>query len=79
MAEGLLRELACESFDVFSAGTVATRVHPLAGGRTGLKTGHERHDCHRGDDAYRGAEELSSWLPPAGRLVRAASQRSPTP
>jgi arsenate reductase (thioredoxin) len=30
MAEGLLRELAGERFDVFSAGTVATRVHPLA-------------------------------------------------
>jgi arsenate reductase (thioredoxin) len=33
MAEGQLRNIASERFDVFSAGTVATRVHPLAGGR----------------------------------------------
>lgn len=30
MAEGLLRHLAGERFETFSAGTVATRVHPLA-------------------------------------------------
>ena len=30
MAEGLLRALAPERFDVVSAGTEATRVHPLA-------------------------------------------------
>jgi arsenate reductase len=30
MAEGLLRALAPERFDVASAGTEATRVHPLA-------------------------------------------------
>ncbi|MCA1791923.1 MAG: arsenate reductase ArsC [Thioalkalivibrio sp.] len=30
MAEGLLRELGGERFDVFSAGTEATRVQPLA-------------------------------------------------
>lgn len=30
MAEGLLRHLAGDRFEVFSAGTVATRVHPLA-------------------------------------------------
>jgi arsenate reductase len=30
MAEGLLRALAPEHFDVASAGTEATRVHPLA-------------------------------------------------
>lgn len=30
MAEGLLRHLAGDRYDVFSAGTVATRVNPLA-------------------------------------------------
>jgi arsenate reductase len=30
MAEALLRNIAGHRFDVFSAGTVATRVHPLA-------------------------------------------------
>ncbi len=30
MAEGLLRSLAGDRFDVFSAGTEETRVHPLA-------------------------------------------------
>lgn len=30
MAEGLLRDQHGEQYDVFSAGTVATRVHPLA-------------------------------------------------
>lgn len=30
MAEGLLRALAGERYETFSAGTVATRVHPLA-------------------------------------------------
>jgi arsenate reductase len=30
MAEALLRNMAGERFDVFSAGTVATRVHPMA-------------------------------------------------
>jgi len=30
MAEGLLRKQAGDRFDVFSAGTEATRVHPLA-------------------------------------------------
>lgn len=30
MAEGLLRHLAGERFEVFSAGTEQTRVHPLA-------------------------------------------------
>ncbi len=30
MAEGLLRHLAGARFETFSAGTVATRVHPLA-------------------------------------------------
>ncbi|HEX3111201.1 MAG TPA: arsenate reductase ArsC [Thermoanaerobaculia bacterium] len=30
MAEGLLRKMAGDRFDVFSAGTEATRVHPLA-------------------------------------------------
>jgi arsenate reductase (thioredoxin) len=30
MAEGLLRHLAGDRFDVFSAGTEETRVHPLA-------------------------------------------------
>jgi arsenate reductase (thioredoxin) len=30
MAEGLLRKMASDRVDVFSAGTVATRVHPLA-------------------------------------------------
>jgi arsenate reductase (thioredoxin) len=30
MAEGLLRKMAGDRVDVFSAGTVATRVHPLA-------------------------------------------------
>ncbi len=30
MAEGLLRHSAGDRFDVFSAGTEATRVHPLA-------------------------------------------------
>lgn len=30
MAEGLLRHLAGERFETFSAGTAATRVHPLA-------------------------------------------------
>jgi arsenate reductase len=30
MAEGLLRTLGGDRFDVASAGTVATRVHPLA-------------------------------------------------
>jgi arsenate reductase len=30
MAEGLLRHLGGERFEVFSAGTEATRVHPLA-------------------------------------------------
>jgi arsenate reductase len=30
MAEGLLRHLAGDRFDVFSAGTERTRVHPLA-------------------------------------------------
>lgn len=30
MAEGLLRHLAGDRFEVFSAGTQATRVHPLA-------------------------------------------------
>ncbi|HKB79293.1 MAG TPA: arsenate reductase ArsC [Thermoanaerobaculia bacterium] len=30
MAEGLLRELGGDAFEVFSAGTQATRVHPLA-------------------------------------------------
>lgn len=30
MAEGLLRSLAGDRFDVFSAGTEKTRVHPLA-------------------------------------------------
>lgn len=30
MAEGLLRHLADEKFEVFSAGTEETRVHPLA-------------------------------------------------
>ncbi|MEK6372222.1 MAG: arsenate reductase ArsC [Acidobacteriota bacterium] len=30
MAEGLLRQLAGDHFEVFSAGTEATRVHPLA-------------------------------------------------
>jgi arsenate reductase len=30
MAEGLLRHLAGDRFDVFSAGTEQTRVHPLA-------------------------------------------------
>lgn len=30
MAEGLLRQLAGDRFEVYSAGTVATRVHPLA-------------------------------------------------
>ena len=30
MAEGLLRQLAGDQFETFSAGTEATRVHPLA-------------------------------------------------
>lgn len=30
MAEGLLRQMADERYEVFSAGTEATRVHPLA-------------------------------------------------
>ena len=30
MAEGLLRDMAGDRFDVFSAGTEETRVHPLA-------------------------------------------------
>jgi arsenate reductase len=30
MAEGLLREMAGDQFEAFSAGTEATRVHPLA-------------------------------------------------
>ena len=30
MAEGLLRQLGRNEFEVFSAGTEATRVHPLA-------------------------------------------------
>ena len=30
MAEGLLRKMAGDQFEVFSAGTEATRVHPLA-------------------------------------------------
>jgi arsenate reductase len=30
MAEGLLRSMAGDQFEVFSAGTEATRVHPLA-------------------------------------------------
>lgn len=30
MAEGLLRKLAGDRFDVYSAGTETTRVHPLA-------------------------------------------------
>jgi arsenate reductase len=30
MAEGILRRLGGEGFEVFSAGTVETRVHPLA-------------------------------------------------
>ena len=30
MAEGLLRKVAGDQFEVFSAGTEATRVHPLA-------------------------------------------------
>ena len=30
MAEGLLREMAGDRFEVFSAGTEQTRVHPLA-------------------------------------------------
>lgn len=30
MAEGLLRNMAGDQFDVFSAGTEETRVHPLA-------------------------------------------------
>lgn len=30
MAEGLLRKLGDDQFEVFSAGTEATRVHPLA-------------------------------------------------
>ena len=30
MAEGLLRKMAGDSFEVFSAGTGKTRVHPLA-------------------------------------------------
>ena len=30
MAEGLLRHLACDRFEVYSAGTVATRVNPFA-------------------------------------------------
>ena len=30
MAEGLLRKLAGDRFDVFSAGTEKTRLHPLA-------------------------------------------------
>lgn len=30
MAEGLLRKMAGDQYDVFSAGTEATRVHPLA-------------------------------------------------
>jgi arsenate reductase len=30
MAEGLLRKLAADQFETFSAGTEATRVHPLA-------------------------------------------------
>ncbi|MGZ8796304.1 MAG: arsenate reductase ArsC [Thermoanaerobaculia bacterium] len=30
MAEGLLRKMAGDRYDVFSAGTEATRVHPLA-------------------------------------------------
>ena len=30
MAEGLLRKMAGDRFDVFSAGTEQTRVHPLA-------------------------------------------------
>lgn len=30
MAEGLLRRMASDRFDVFSAGTEETRVHPLA-------------------------------------------------
>ncbi len=30
MAKGLLRELAGEKLDVFSAGTAPSRVHPLA-------------------------------------------------
>lgn len=30
MAEGLLRRMASDQFDVFSAGTERTRVHPLA-------------------------------------------------
>ena len=37
MAEGLLRAIAGERFDVFSAGSEPTRVHPLA-----VRTMHEQ-------------------------------------
>jgi hypothetical protein len=53
----------------------------FSGGRTGLKTGHERHDCHRGDDACQGAEELLLLVGVSGRLliISRPDTRTPTP
>jgi arsenate reductase len=45
MAEGLLRDMAGERFDSFSAGTEQTRVHPLAlhaMGDAGIDISHHR-------------------------------------
>lgn len=45
MAEGLLRKMAGDRFEVFSAGTEETRVHPLAieaMRESGIDIGHQR-------------------------------------
>jgi arsenate reductase (thioredoxin) len=54
MAEGLLRELGGDQFEVFSAGTEATRVHPLAiaaMNELGIDISHQRS---KRLDQYRG-------------------------